>query len=93
MTPGYGSCPTADSHPAGGGINSLLVRLLLTRIGLRDTLLTYFGINVLLLALAFPMLKSRGPARRVAKIEWVDTAMFKEPVFWSVGLCIFLVDL
>lgn len=66
---------------------------MLTRIGLRNTLLTYFGINVVMFIVAFPMLKSRGPRRRVTRIEWIDITMFKDGVFWSVAICMLLVDL
>ncbi|KAG9018286.1 hypothetical protein FRB90_011616 [Tulasnella sp. 427] len=71
----------------GGGASSLIVRALLTRLGLRYTLLVYAGINAVLLTVAFFLLKSRGSARHVVKIEWVDRTAFRDPVFWSLALC------
>ncbi|KAG8922165.1 hypothetical protein FRC01_014382 [Tulasnella sp. 417] len=76
----------------GGGVSSLIVRALLTRLGLRNTLLVYAGANAVLLTLAFFLLKSRGPARRVAKIEWVDRTAFSDLVFWSLALCMLFTD-
>ncbi|KAG9000655.1 hypothetical protein FRB94_005308 [Tulasnella sp. JGI-2019a] len=71
----------------GGGVWSLLTRALLTRISLRNTLLTYFGVYVILYTIAFFLIKSRGPSRRVEKIEWIDRAQFKDSVFWSMAMC------
>ncbi|KAG8951099.1 hypothetical protein FRC04_006758 [Tulasnella sp. 424] len=76
----------------GGGVSSLIVRALLTRLGLRKTLLVYAGINAVLLPAAFFLLKSRGPARHVVKIEWVDRNAFGDLVFWSLALCMLFTD-
>ncbi|KAG8922166.1 hypothetical protein FRC01_014383, partial [Tulasnella sp. 417] len=73
----------------GGGASSLIVRALLTRLGLRNTLLVYAGINAVLLTVAFFLLKSRGPARHVVKIEWIDRTAFNDLVFWSLAFCMF----
>ncbi|KAG8910240.1 hypothetical protein FRC00_008588, partial [Tulasnella sp. 408] len=76
----------------GGGVSSLAVRALLTRVGLRNTLLVYAGINAVFLTVSFFLLKSRGSARRVDKIEWVDRAAFGDLVFWSLAFCMLLTD-
>ncbi|KAG8951096.1 hypothetical protein FRC04_006755 [Tulasnella sp. 424] len=76
----------------GGGVSSLVVRALLTRLGLRNTLLVYAGINAVLLTVAFFLLKSRGPARHVTKIQWVDRNAFGDLVFWSLALCMLFTD-
>ncbi|KAG8905735.1 hypothetical protein FRB99_008372 [Tulasnella sp. 403] len=76
----------------GGGAGSLIVRAMLTKIGLRYTLLSYFAINLVLDVVAFSLLKSRGPSRRVERIEWVDRSMFKNLVFWSLALCLLFTD-
>ncbi|KIO32686.1 hypothetical protein M407DRAFT_66305 [Tulasnella calospora MUT 4182] len=76
----------------GGGVSSLVVRALLTRLGLRNTLLVYAGINAVFLTVAFFLLESRGPPRHVAKVEWVDRTAFKDLVFWSLAFCMLLTD-
>ncbi len=82
-----------DVRSAGGGCSSLIVRAMLTKLGLRKTLLIYAGINAVLLTLAFFLLKSRGSARHVVKIEWVDRTAFADLVFWSLALCMLFTDL
>ncbi|KAG8992290.1 hypothetical protein FRB93_002396 [Tulasnella sp. JGI-2019a] len=69
----------------GGGVASLLTRAMLTNIGLRNTLLMYFAINTTLLSAACFLVKSRGPSKRVTEIEWIDRALLKDPVFWSLA--------
>ncbi|KAG8974310.1 hypothetical protein FRC05_007616 [Tulasnella sp. 425] len=76
----------------GGGVTSIIVRALLTRLGLRKTLLVYAGINAVLLPAAFFLLKSRGPARHIVKIQWVDRNAFGDLVFWSLALCMLFTD-
>ncbi|KAG9000239.1 hypothetical protein FRB93_012779 [Tulasnella sp. JGI-2019a] len=71
----------------GGGVASLLTRVMLTNIGLRNTLLVYFAINTTLLSLAFFLVKSRGSNNCKVEIEWIDRALFKDPIFWSLALC------
>ncbi|KAG8842704.1 hypothetical protein FRB96_004822 [Tulasnella sp. 330] len=71
----------------GGGVASLLTRAMLTKLGLRKTLLVYFAIYAVLFIVAAFLVKSRGPRRRVEKIEWIDRAQFKDPVFWSLAMC------
>lgn len=66
---------------------------MLTSIGLRNTLLVYSGVNAVLLTVAFSLVKSRGPPRRVEKIEWIDRAQLKDSVFWSLAMCMLLTNL
>ncbi|KAG8992291.1 hypothetical protein FRB94_011223 [Tulasnella sp. JGI-2019a] len=70
----------------GGGVTSLLIRAMLTNIGLRNTLLVYFAINTTFLSTACFLVKSRGPSKQRIKIEWIDRALLKDPVFWSLAL-------
>ncbi|KAG8872248.1 hypothetical protein FRB97_007833 [Tulasnella sp. 331] len=77
----------------GGGVASLLTRAMLTKLGLRKTLLVYFAIYAVLFIVAAFLVKSRGPRRRVEKIEWIDRAQFKDPVFWSLAMCMLFTTL
>lgn len=78
---------------AGGGVTSLIMRAMLTRMGLRRTLLSYFGINTAVFIVAFFLLKSPRPTRQVERIDWIDRAQFRDPVFWSFAISIFVTDL
>lgn len=61
---------------------------MLSRVGLKKTFLIWSFVNGFVLFLAFLMVKER--PRKSQKhlpprdIKWLDTAMFKNPVFWSV---------
>ncbi|KAF8315009.1 MFS general substrate transporter [Clavulina sp. PMI_390] len=74
----------------GGGTTAILLRIMLSRLGLRKTFLVYSFINCTVLFFAYFLLKDR-PRRHskpVTDIHWIDTSLFGSPVFWSMVFCL-----
>lgn len=84
---------SADSsvivHIAGGAIGTLLVQIMLTRMGQRKTLAIYSCIDLAALTIALLLVKERRrPGSRRAPIIWFDKTFLADPVFWSLGACL-----
>ena len=62
---------------------------MLTSLGLRKSFLIYTAIDgVLLFAAWFMIAERRKPTQR-KEIIWFDKSFFADPVFWSLGGCLF----
>ncbi|KAM5533520.1 hypothetical protein V8D89_012857, partial [Ganoderma adspersum] len=73
----------------GGAISTLVFRVMLTSLGLRRSFLIYTAIDgVLLFAAWFMIAERRKPTQR-KEIIWFDKSFFADPVFWSLGGCLF----
>ncbi|KAG8935593.1 hypothetical protein FRC02_007521 [Tulasnella sp. 418] len=75
----------------GGGAGSLIVRALLSAVGLRTTLLIYLAINISLLGTAYMLIRVRQMSADAKQIQWIDRSLFKDGVFWSLTMCLFFV--
>lgn len=78
----------------GGGIASLIMRALLPKIGYRNTMLVYAGLNGCSWLGAWFLLKSRLPPlaagqRRVPK-HWLPRGLWTSSTWWSWILCVFV---
>ncbi|EUC60313.1 MFS transporter [Rhizoctonia solani AG-3 Rhs1AP] len=72
----------------GGAISSLIVQAMLLRMSLHMTLFIYSFIQGGTLFLGCLLIKTRSPPSHESrtehkKIQWVDSAYFRDPVFWS----------
>lgn len=70
----------------GGGIASVIVRALLTKLGLRNTLLVYTGIHFVVVTISLCLIRERPRVRgrKPAKVVWYDAALLHDRVFWGV---------
>ncbi|EJD48102.1 MFS general substrate transporter [Auricularia subglabra TFB-10046 SS5] len=72
----------------GGGVASIIVRTLLTKVGLRKTLLIYSGVHSLVCACSLLIIREREmPGRahlKTQKMSWYDKELFHDKVFWGV---------
>ncbi|KAI0744531.1 MFS general substrate transporter [Earliella scabrosa] len=73
----------------GGAVSSLMFRAMLTSLGLKRSFAIYTAIDGVLLLAAWFMISERRPPTLRRKIIWIDVAFFRDPVFWSYGLCFF----
>ena len=86
--------PVCLRNGEGGGTSAIIFRVMLSKFGLHKSLLIYSGINAGLLLVAFflikdrPNIKASTLAKRREPIVWVDTSLFKSPIFWSMSLCL-----
>lgn len=72
----------------GGSFGSLIVREMLSSLGIKKTFAIYSAIDAVFLVISIAMLKERRrPEARKHKIVWFDKAFFRDPVFWSLGMC------
>ncbi|KAL4254712.1 MFS transporter superfamily protein [Abortiporus biennis] len=71
----------------GGALGSLILRGMLTALGLRKTLGIYACMDAVLLTIALLLIKERRRPEMNQKIIWFDKAFLTDPVFWSLGLC------
>jgi len=67
----------------------MILRILLNRMSLRRTFLVFSAIDAVVLLIAFLLLKERPKVPRpqaclAPKINWVDSRLFKDAVFWSL---------
>ena len=77
----------------GGAIGSLILRAMLSTLGLRRAMAIYGSIDVILLAIAMLLIKERHiPSVHDGnrKIVWFDRTFLRDPVFWSLGSCLLL---
>ena len=77
----------------GGAIGSLILRAMLSALGLRRTMAIYGSIDAVLLSIALLLIKERrvpSVHSENRKIIWFDYTLLKDPVFWSLGSCILL---
>ena len=70
-------------------MSSLMFRAMLTSLGLKRSFAIYTAIDGVLLLAAWFMISERRPPTLRRKIIWIDVAFFRDPVFWSYGLCFF----
>ncbi|KZV88196.1 MFS general substrate transporter [Exidia glandulosa HHB12029] len=72
----------------GGGIASIIVRTLLTKVGLRNTLLIYTGIHFVIVTIGLLAVRERKidgqPIRKPSKVVWYDKELLHDKVFWGV---------
>jgi hypothetical protein len=73
----------------GGGGSAMILRILLNRMSLKRTFLVFSAIDAVVLLISCLLLKERPKVPRpqthlVPKINWVDSRLFKDPVFWSL---------
>ncbi|KZO94316.1 MFS general substrate transporter [Calocera viscosa TUFC12733] len=77
----------------GGGASSLIAQQMLSRLGLRYTLVFFAFYHLFLMTCAVFMLKNRphplSACYTKAKIVWFDTTLFRKPIFWSVAMAVF----
>lgn len=97
----------------GGAVGALVLRAMLSSIGLRKTMLVYSGIDAVLLIIAILIIKERKPEVPMLMVSprsqeaseslvvpaakgddnaivWFDRAFLVDPVFWSLGVSLFL---
>lgn len=71
----------------GGAVASLMMYKMLSSLGVRKTFGIYAAIDGVVLTAAFFMIKERKPPSKQKHIVWFDVTFFKDPVFWSLGVC------
>ncbi|CAL1698359.1 unnamed protein product [Somion occarium] len=78
----------------GGAIGSLILRAMLSALGLRRAMAIYACIDATMLSIAFLLIKERHlpslPGSVSKKIVWFDRTFLVDPVFWSLGICLLL---
>lgn len=78
----------AESMRPGGGIASIIVRTLLTKVGLRNTLLIYSGIHFVVVTLGLLVVSERKvnghSLRKRSPVVWYDKELLHDKVFWGV---------
>lgn len=74
---------------SGGSFGSLIIREMLTSLGLKKTFAIYSAIDAFFLVIAIAMLKERRRPEARKQIIWFDKTNFRDPVFWSLGACFF----
>ncbi|KAI0077024.1 MFS general substrate transporter [Panus rudis PR-1116 ss-1] len=72
----------------GGAIGSLILRTMLSALGLRKSMAIYACIDAALLAVAFLLVEERRKPGPPPKIVWFDKSFLVDPVFWSLGACL-----
>ena len=74
----------------GGAVASLVLREMFSTIGLRKSFAIFAAIHAVFLAAGYFMMEERRPTtQRPKAITWFDSTFFKDPVFWSLGMCFF----
>ncbi|TFY61521.1 hypothetical protein EVJ58_g4464 [Rhodofomes roseus] len=75
----------------GGAVATLIMDEMFALLGLRKTFAIYAVIDAacFVAALFLVNLKERRPPSKRKDITWIDNMLFKDPVFWSLGLRIF----
>lgn len=74
----------------GAAGTSAIIRVMLSRYGLRKTMLIKTGIDGGVLAIAYLLIKER--RKPSATIVWYDKKYLTDPTFWSITLCICLAN-
>jgi hypothetical protein len=77
----------------GGAAASGMIRVLLSRVGLRKAMLIKAGIDAAVLGLSFLLIKERHLPNRSARFVWYDKKFLTDPEFWSLVACIGLCNL
>ncbi|KAH9837775.1 major facilitator superfamily domain-containing protein [Rhodofomes roseus] len=72
----------------GGALATLIMYKMFAALGLKKTFAIYAAMNAICFIVALVLIKERRPSSRRPKIIWIDITFFKDPVFWSLGLCI-----
>lgn len=57
-------------------------------LGLKKTFAIYAAMDAACFIVALILIKERRPPAKRQEIIWIDSTFFKDPVFWSLGLCI-----
>lgn len=66
---------------------------MLTALGLRRAMAIYGSMDAILLAIAMLLVKERRASsanNESRKIVWIDRTFLRDPVFWSLGICLLL---
>lgn len=71
----------------GGAVASLIMYKMLASLGLKKTFAIYSVIDVVCFVGSLFLIKERRAPTSRPKIIWIDSTFFKDPVFWSLGLC------
>ncbi|EMD34914.1 hypothetical protein CERSUDRAFT_96826 [Gelatoporia subvermispora B] len=72
----------------GGAVSTVILRAMLTPLGYKKTFAILSGVDAIILLAAFFMMKERRVTHARQPIVWLDRAFLKDPVFWSLGLCL-----
>ncbi|KAH9922209.1 major facilitator superfamily domain-containing protein [Fomitopsis serialis] len=72
----------------GGAMATLIMYKMFAALGLKKTFAIYAAMNAACFIVALILIEERRPASKRQKIVWIDITFFKDPVFWSLGLCI-----
>ncbi|OCH92529.1 MFS general substrate transporter [Obba rivulosa] len=72
----------------GGALSTVILRAMLTPLGYMKTFAILSGVDAVVLLVAFFLMKERRTVRARQRIIWIDSAFLKDPVFWSLGLCL-----
>lgn len=67
-----------------------MVRMMLSQLGLRKTMLIKAGIDAAALGVAYLLIKER--RRTPIPMVWFDKKYLTDPTFWSVTLCMCLAN-
>lgn len=72
----------------GGALATLIMYKMFAALGLKKTFAIYSVMDAACFIVALVLIKERRPSSSRKKIIWIDITFFKDPVFWSLGLCI-----
>ncbi|KAI0724670.1 major facilitator superfamily domain-containing protein [Fomitopsis betulina] len=72
----------------GGALATLLMYKMFAALGLRKTFIIYSVMDAACFVVALCLIKERRAPSSRKRIVWIDITFFKDPVFWSLGLCI-----
>jgi len=72
-------------------MTSAIIRVMLSRFGLRKTMLVKTGVDAIILGAAYLLIKER--RKPSATITWYDKKFLTSPTFWSITMCMCLSNL
>ena len=73
---------------SGGALATLIMYKMFSTLGLKKTFAIYSVMDAACFVVALVLIKERRAPSSRKKIIWLDITFFKDPVFWSLGLCI-----
>ena len=78
-------------HPSSGAaVTATIIRVMLSRFGLRKTMLIKTGVDAVVLGTAYLLIRER--RKPSTAIIWYDKRFLTDPIFWSVTLCLCLAN-
>ncbi|TXT04859.1 hypothetical protein VHUM_03942 [Vanrija humicola] len=89
---GLASGITLGGAGLGGGVSTLVVRRLLTAVGGEKTLLIYSFINLVFMALAIALIRTRphSPEAQASRGPWINREVLSHSEFWAIALSLFV---